>query len=251
MNNAFLKTRANYAVFALLALLLMRLPVFGLQNVNLAWTPSSDPTVVGYFVYYGSASGIYTQSISLGNVTSAVISGLQDGTTYFFVVRAYDILGLESVPSNEVSYAVPGCFLSMKNLQLKALPNAFSITTSGTTPASWMLQASRDLRTWNTLTSGTNSPANVAVVVSENPAMFFRMKSTTPGVALSIQNNQPGGFPNSFFVTSTGAALALWTLETAQDLRTWSAVTSGTNSPPNVAVVISSAPALFFRLKGG
>lgn len=76
-------------------------------GVTLAWNPSPDPTVTGYFLYFGGASGTYTNKTDRGFVTNAVINGLVNGDTYFFAVSAYDSAGLESLRSAEVSYTVP------------------------------------------------------------------------------------------------------------------------------------------------
>ena len=54
------------------------------QSATLAWNPSTDPTVVGYNLYYGGTSGTYTNMINAGNVTNTTISGLIQGTTYYF-----------------------------------------------------------------------------------------------------------------------------------------------------------------------
>ena len=43
----------------------------------------------------------------VGNVTNAVVTNLTSGATYYFVVTARNLAGLESLPSNEVSYSVP------------------------------------------------------------------------------------------------------------------------------------------------
>ncbi len=77
-------------------------------NVTLAWDPSTDPTVTGYNLYYGSASGTYTNVILAGGATSATVSNLTQGATYFFAATTYNAAGLESDYSIEVSYAVPG-----------------------------------------------------------------------------------------------------------------------------------------------
>jgi len=78
------------------------------QSVSLAWDPdSTDPGIAGYCVYYGTASRAYTNTNQVGNVTTATISGLQPGTTYYFAVTDYNSTGLVSPPSNEVSYQVP------------------------------------------------------------------------------------------------------------------------------------------------
>src|SRR5262245_1626675 len=76
------------------------------QNVSLAWDPNSEPDLAGYIVYYGNASGQYTNSSRLANTTNTTVSGLQQGGTYYFAVTAYNDQGLESDPSNEVFYQV-------------------------------------------------------------------------------------------------------------------------------------------------
>lgn len=77
------------------------------ESVVLAWDPSPDEWVVGYAIHYGVQSGVYVNRTEVGNVTNALIDGLQPGTQYFFVATAYTADGLESEPSNEVSYTVP------------------------------------------------------------------------------------------------------------------------------------------------
>src|SRR5436190_19577487 len=73
-------------------------------NVTLAWDPDADLNVVGYRLYSGTTSGMYTQTTEVGNVTAASVSNLASGNTYFFVVTAYNASAVESAPSNEVSY---------------------------------------------------------------------------------------------------------------------------------------------------
>ena len=43
-------------------------------NVTLAWNPVSATNLAGYKVYYGTASGTYTASISAGTQTTYTIS---------------------------------------------------------------------------------------------------------------------------------------------------------------------------------
>lgn len=76
-------------------------------QVTLAWDVSVS-MVDGYWLYYGSASGIYTTRIDVGPVTTYTVTGLTSGQAYYFAVTAYDRTdGRESGPSNEVSTTLP------------------------------------------------------------------------------------------------------------------------------------------------
>jgi hypothetical protein len=67
------------------------------------WTASSDATVDNYNFYWGPASGQYTNVLAVGNVTNFVFKNGVRGFTYYVVVAATGG-GLESLPSNEVTY---------------------------------------------------------------------------------------------------------------------------------------------------
>ncbi len=75
-------------------------------TANLSWNPDSSTNVVGYKVYMGTASGTYTSSTSVGNVTSYTVTNLGAGKTYYFAVTAYNSTGSESGFSNEVSKSI-------------------------------------------------------------------------------------------------------------------------------------------------
>lgn len=93
----------------LLLLLIMSLlvPAAHAAQVTVAWDSNPEPDVTGYKVYYGTSSGNYTVTYDAGNNTSAVITGLLAGVTYYFAAVAYDALNNESGFSNEVSYTTP------------------------------------------------------------------------------------------------------------------------------------------------
>ena len=75
--------------------------------VTLAWDLSSSRNIAGYRLYSGTTSGVYSQTSELGNATSTLVSNLVTGKTYFFVVTAYNTMGVESALSDEVSYLAP------------------------------------------------------------------------------------------------------------------------------------------------
>jgi hypothetical protein len=85
----------------------MPFPVCTAGTVTLAWRPSPDPAVVGYDIYQGTTSSVYTSTLDAGDATNITISGLVAGTTYYFAATTYDSTGMISPFSNEVSYSVP------------------------------------------------------------------------------------------------------------------------------------------------
>jgi len=74
---------------------------------TLAWNASSDSSVVGYKLHYGTAPGSYSKSVDTGNTTSVTVTDLSEGQTYYFASTAYDSAGNQSGYSNEVSKSVP------------------------------------------------------------------------------------------------------------------------------------------------
>lgn len=76
-------------------------------SVSLAWNPSPDPSVTGYYLYYHLKGRTNISRINVGKSTKATIPNLQPGQTYAFYATAHNAAGLESLPSNEVYYTVP------------------------------------------------------------------------------------------------------------------------------------------------
>jgi len=75
-------------------------------EVNLAWDPNMEPDVAGYKVYYGLGSRNYDHVMDVGNSTSCVVPGLEQGRTYYFAATAVNTADIESDFSNEVSAAL-------------------------------------------------------------------------------------------------------------------------------------------------
>ncbi len=76
-------------------------------SVKLSWDASTGPDVSGYRVRYGQLSGSYPQTLDVGIRLSWVIANLNNDTTYYFVVVAYNSAGVTSLPSNEVTSTTP------------------------------------------------------------------------------------------------------------------------------------------------
>ncbi|HUJ09342.1 MAG TPA: family 16 glycosylhydrolase [Verrucomicrobiae bacterium] len=75
---------------------LHQIPSGSSNAISIAWTPSTTPGVTGYRLLYGDISGTTTNTTDLGNVTSAVISGLSSGVTYFVSIVTLSPYGLSS-----------------------------------------------------------------------------------------------------------------------------------------------------------
>jgi chitodextrinase len=81
------------------------------NSASLVWDAVTAPNLSGYRLYYGNAPRTYLQSpgqgISVGNVTAFTLTGLANGTRYYFAVTDFDTLGHESLYSNEVFTDIP------------------------------------------------------------------------------------------------------------------------------------------------
>jgi hypothetical protein len=89
-------------------------PVTPTGTMSVEWvapTTSADglkmADLAGFHIYYGTASGTYTNTINVPNPStlSYTISGLPSNT-YYVVVKAYDSSENESSPSVEVTKAI-------------------------------------------------------------------------------------------------------------------------------------------------
>ena len=79
------------------------------HSVDLSWTASQSPGVVGYNIYRGSvAGGPYSKVNSTLNAdTTYTDTTVTAGQTYFYVAKAVDANDVESGPSNEVQAVIP------------------------------------------------------------------------------------------------------------------------------------------------
>jgi hypothetical protein len=87
----------------LLLLVLITASAARAGSIPVAWDPVTDADLAGYRVFWGTASGVYTQQQDFAVATSTSISNLTDCTNYFFAVKARDAAGnLSSSYSTEL-----------------------------------------------------------------------------------------------------------------------------------------------------
>ena len=70
------------------------------------WQENTESDLAGYRLYWGTASGVYTDSLEVGRVSHQRITGLANGTRYYLTMVAFDSAGYESGPAPEQS-AIP------------------------------------------------------------------------------------------------------------------------------------------------
>jgi len=100
------KLSRNLVFFSVLLVALLISVWARAEQVTLAWDANAEPDLSGYKVHYGTASGSYTSSVDVHKVTTAIVTGLTAGRTYYFVVTAYNAANNESGYSNQVSYSI-------------------------------------------------------------------------------------------------------------------------------------------------
>jgi hypothetical protein len=112
----------------LVALIFIMIPTFSLAaQVTLSWDPNF-PSPDGYMVYHRIEGGQYNYNAPAwpadGNdhaETTCTIENLTEGTTYYFVVRAY-VDGASSGDSNEVMLQIPST---------KSIYHTITVSSSG------------------------------------------------------------------------------------------------------------------------
>src|SRR5688572_11411339 len=88
--------------FAAFVLVVLVASIAEAASLILQWDPPTDGQTIGYVVLYGTASGDYSISTDVGNVTSHRVEGLASDTMYFFSIRAYNERGEFSGLADEV-----------------------------------------------------------------------------------------------------------------------------------------------------
>jgi hypothetical protein len=152
------------------------------QSVSFRWLPNSEPDVAGYKIHYGVASRTYTQVLDVGDTTSATISNLAFGTTYYFALTAYNTIGWESAYTRELVHSVP---MMLAPLQIRmAPPRQTVLTVTGPAGRTYDIQASEDLQNWTKIGSVTIGANGSSVFTENNPPSrlkrFYRAFALQP-----------------------------------------------------------------------
>ena len=202
--------------------------VAGNTQVVLSWTaPASNggSAITGYDVYKGTSPG--TESVTpvatAVSGTTYTMTGLTNGTTYYFTVEAVNAVG-NSAPSNEAS-ATPAAPLAVTTTSLPSgtFASSYSATvaaTDGITPYTWKvtggslptglsLNASSGAITGTPSASGTSN-FTVTVTDSSSP-----VKTASATLSITVSATVPGAPRVLSAVAGNTQVALLWSAATS------------------------------------
>lgn len=249
------------------------------QSVELTWSPSPNPDVVAYNVYYGTESSNYFGSITFSDVSDVILPGLEGGVTYYFAVSAINAKAEESELSNEASYTAPlPAPLALQVQGAPSYPQAVELT--------WNPSPESDVYGYN-VAYGTQSGVytNATTFYGTADAIISRLAGgftyyftvsaiDTHGVENILSNEAsfaiPGqapivlqmqtftdesGQPYLMHINTRVAVNGYWEMDKSADMQTWSAYAYGygygygDGSDVDVyAWMNGGEPQMFFRL---
>lgn len=103
-------------------------------QIDLSWTTATDETPpITYNIYSGTSPGSLTLAFATSSATGATVTGLQNGTLYYFLVKAKDNAGLENSNSSPMS-ATP---TDVTAPAFSGLSTALNTGAGGTVSLSW------------------------------------------------------------------------------------------------------------------
>ena len=118
----------NLGIAIRCALLTLCLPTWCFaEKVTVAWDANTEPGISGYRVSYGTASGVHTTTLDVGNQTTTAFTGLTPGQRYYFVVRAYTATQV-SPASVEVSGVAVGLVAVTSSAGSSTIPTGAPVT---------------------------------------------------------------------------------------------------------------------------
>ena len=155
------------------------------QDIELSWEPAVDNVdtngISFYRVFYGTQSGVYTNSfVTVGPLTDIIVDWLPGGATYYFAVQANDSEGHFSPLSNETSWTLPVVEPIILQTQVfyddSGAPSTLVLSATITPADLWEVDCSTDLINWVPYFSDSGNSIYLSVDMSLAPQLFFRVQ---------------------------------------------------------------------------
>ncbi|HEY1788271.1 MAG TPA: MucBP domain-containing protein, partial [Verrucomicrobiae bacterium] len=177
------------------------------QSVNLTWSASASPNVVGYNIFYGTVSGTYPNEISTGNVTNLTVSGLAYGGTYYFAAAAVNSSGIQSALSGQIAYTVP---LSVPSLSITNVTTGMHVNSSAFTAMGVATDSVTVANVYYSLNGSAYNTAGLSGTQWTASLMLASGTNTLSAYAVDVNNSRSG----TDTVTIVYAPMAVLTVQT-------------------------------------
>ncbi len=225
------------------------------NSVILSWKASQDTGLVGYRIYQGTTSRVYTNSITVGLVTNLIVNGLTVGKTNYFAATEYGTSTNESPLSSEVKFFVkapvlpnqPPTLNTLSNLTVNMNAAAQTVSLSGISSGS--TNESQTLKVTVASSKTTLIPTPTISYTSPNKTgtLTFKLAANATGTATITVTVNDGGLSNnvtsrSFTVTVVNALLPQITQQPTN-------VVALTNTTATMSVVVSGKAPFKYQWK--
>ncbi len=199
-------------------------------TMGLRWDPVTAPDLAGYRVFYGTAPGVYGQSVDVGQVTQTTLTGLDSCTVWYTAVKARTTAGLLSQSfSNQVSGWPRPELASADPADLpRGSRTTFALNGDNFRPGSTVSFSGSGLtlvsagvdscnRMTVTVDVAANAPLGAVAVRVVHPDNVF---GEAPGV-LQVVSDSSGPAISGFAVSNVGATTATvsWTTDEPANAR--------------------------------
>ncbi len=205
-------------------ILLLHFPARASQNVTLAWNTNGDTNIIAYNIYYGTSSQEYYASLTVSSTNQVTITGLDDGTTYYFAATAINSVGQESDYSAEAVAVTP--LLPITLNALTSSDGEFDFNVSGSPYRLYVIQASTNLVDWDTIGYDWGPSPFADYDAASYTQRFYRAYDyylynaalAAAAAATPAQLTDLNNFADEFSFTVNGAAGQQYTVQASTDL---------------------------------
>jgi hypothetical protein len=152
--------------------------------VSRAWdaTDSSTPLTMGNHTFNSATTTYISQNQNVGNVTSYQVTGLDQNTTYYYVVRAKDATS-ESVNSNEITTTTAIVSTTYTTSWSNSAPTASidAIINGNLTTTTDLVCKDLTINSGKTLTIAAGTTLTVSNNLVNNGSIVFKSNNTSTG----------------------------------------------------------------------
>lgn len=222
------------------------------KSITLGWNAASDVTVRGYAIYFGRTNQTVNTRLDAGTNLSCSISGMVVGVTYRIYAVSYDALGIESLPSNQLTYTptIPAVTNAPPRLQIARQANGsmtLSFTTGTNSTCAIQFAATPTAKYWQTLTNVTANQVGAVIATdisaSRVPQRFYRVALVPQPLVSGISiARQPNGSMRLDWMTPPGATARIQSAS-SPTATTWSTRATITSNDEGQAAYVDTTAA--------